>query len=147
MDLNKLSLIFKIIIIAIVYIIIFLALRIMYKDIKGVGKKSRNRNRNRKSLGLEITNAGNNANLRKGAVIPIHGEINIGRKNGNFIVLDDPYASGYHAKILLKNDDCILEDLDSTNGTLLNGNKVVGRKYLNSGDEITIGNTSFKVIG
>ncbi len=145
MDLNKLSLVFKIIIIAIVYIIIFLALRIMYKDIKNGGKKSRNRNR--KSLGLEVTNPGNNANLSKGAVIPIHGEINIGRKNGNFIVLDDPYASGYHARILLKNNDCILEDLNSTNGTLLNGNKVVGRKYLNSGDEIMIGNTSFKVIG
>lgn len=145
MDLNKLSLIFKIIIIAIVYIIIFLALRIMYKDIKGGGKKTRSRNR--KSLGLEITNAGNNRNLRNGSVIPIHGEINIGRKNGNFIVLDDPYASGYHARIFIKNNDCILEDLNSTNGTLLNGNKVSGRKYLNSGDEIRIGNTSFKVIG
>ncbi|NMM62269.1 FHA domain-containing protein [Clostridium sp. P21] len=144
MDLNKLSLIFKIIIIAIVYIIIFLALRIMYKDIKGGGKK--NKRRNRKSFGLEVINAGNNSNLRKGAVIPIHGEISVGRKSGNFIVLDDPYASGYHARIFLKNNDCILEDLNSTNGTLLNGNKLKGRKYLNSGDEITIGNTSFKVI-
>ncbi|AWI07232.1 FHA domain-containing protein [Clostridium drakei] len=145
MDLNKLSLVFKIIIIAIVYIIISLALRIMYKDIKGGDKKDRRRHR--KSLGLEIINAGNNSNLRKGAVIPIHGEINIGRKSGNFIVLDDPYASGYHARIFLKNNDCILEDLNSTNGTLLNGNRVNGRKYLNSGDEIVIGNTSFKVIG
>lgn len=145
MDLNKLSLVFKIIIIAIIYIIIFLALKIMYKDIKGGGKKTRNNNR--KFLGLEVTNAGNNSNLREGAVIPIHGEINIGRKNDNFIVLDDPYASAHHARIFIKNNHCILEDLNSTNGILLNGNKVTGRKYLNSGDEIRIGNTSFKVIG
>ncbi len=145
MDLNKLSLVFKIIIIAIIYIIIFLALKIMYKDIKNGGKKTRNNNR--KSLGLEITNAGKNTNLRKGAVIPINGEITIGRKSGNFLVLDDPYASAYHARIFIKNNDCVVEDLNSTNGTLLNGNKMTGRKYLNSGDEIRIGNTSFKVIG
>lgn len=145
MDLSKLSLIFKIIIIGIIYIIIFLALRIMYKDIKSGGKK--HRTSNRKSFGLEVVNAGNNSNLRKGGVIPVRGEISIGRKHDNLLVLDDPYASGYHARVYMKNNDCILEDLGSTNGTLLNGDKVNGREYLNAGDEIRIGSTSFKVIG
>jgi len=145
MDLSKLSLIFKIIIIGIIYIIIFLALRIMYKDIKNGGKKPRNRNR--KSFGLEIVSSGNNSNLRKGGVIPIRSEITIGRKNDNLLILDDPYASGYHARVYMKNNDCILEDLESTNGTLLNGENVKGRQYLTSGDEIRIGSTSFKVIG
>lgn len=145
MDLSKLSLIFKIIIIAIVYIIIFLALRIMYKDIKNGGRRARAGNR--KSFGLEIIEPGNNANLRRGGVIPIQSEITVGRKNDNLLVLDDPYASGHHARIYVKNNDCIIEDLRSTNGTLLNGLKVEGREYLNSGDEIKIGNTSFRVIG
>ncbi|KZL93281.1 FHA domain-containing protein [Clostridium magnum] len=145
MDLSKLSLIFKIIIIGIIYIIIFLALRIMYKDIKNGGKRPRNKNR--KSFGLEIVSAGNNSNLRKGGVIPIRGEITIGRKNDNLLILDDPYASGYHARVYMKNNDCILEDLGSTNGTLLNDQGVKGRQYLNAGDEIRIGSTSFKVIG
>lgn len=145
MDLSKLSLIFKIIIIAIVYIIIFLALRIMYKDIKNGGRRARAGNR--KSFGLEIVEPGNNANLRRGGVIPIQSEITVGRKNDNLLVLDDPYASGHHARIYVKNNDCIIEDLRSTNGTLLNGLKLEGREYLNSGDEIKIGNTSFRVIG
>lgn len=145
MDLSKLSLIFKIIIIGIIYIIIFLALRIMYKDIKNGGKKPINRNR--KSFGLEIVSAGNNSNLRKGGVIPIRSEITIGRKNDNLLILDDPYASGYHARVYMKNNDCILEDLGSTNGTLLNDQSVKGRQYLTLGDEIRIGSTSFKVIG
>lgn len=145
MDLSKLSLIFKIIIIGIIYIIIFLALRIMYKDIKNGGKKSRNSNK--KSFGLEVVSAGNNSNLRKGGVIPVRGEISIGRKNDNLLILDDPYASGHHARVYMKNNDCILEDLGSTNGTLLNGEKVNGREYLNAGDEIRIGSTAFKVIG
>lgn len=144
MDLSKLSLIFKIIIIGIIYIIIFLALRIMYKDIKNGGKKTRE---NRKAFGLEVVSAGNNSNLRKGGVIPVRGEITIGRKNDNLLILDDPYASSHHARVYIKNNDCILEDLSSTNGTLLNGEKIKGREYLNAGDEIRIGSTSFKVIG
>lgn len=145
MELSKLSIIFKIIIIAIIYIIIFLALRIMYKDIKNGGRRARTGNR--KSFGLEIIEPGNNANLRRGGVIPIQSEITIGRKSDNLLILDDPYASGHHARIYTKNNDCIIEDLRSTNGTLLNGSKVEGREYLNSGDEIKIGNTSFRVIG
>ena len=144
MDLSKLSLIFKIIIIGIIYIIIFLALRIMYKDIKNGGRRARVSNR--KSFGLEIIEPGNNANLRRGGVIPIQGEITIGRKSDNFLVLDDPYSSGYHARVYLKNNDCIIEDLGSTNGTLLNGISLQKREYLNSGDEIKIGNTCFRVI-
>jgi pSer/pThr/pTyr-binding forkhead associated (FHA) protein len=37
--------------------------------------------------------------------------------------------------------------LHSTNGTLLNGTKVNGKTYIKVGDEIRVGNTSFKVIG
>ncbi|MEY7999182.1 FHA domain-containing protein [Clostridium sp. Mt-5] len=145
MDLSKLSMIFKIVIIGIVYIIIFWALRIMYKDIK-VGSR-RPRGVSRKSFGLEVVNPGKNSNLRKGAVIPVRREITVGRKNDNQLILEDPYASGHHARIYVKNGkDCILEDLESTNGTLLNGKKLRGKHYLASGDEIRIGNTSFKVI-
>ncbi|MCI1944521.1 FHA domain-containing protein [Clostridium luticellarii] len=146
MDLSRLSMIFKIVIIGIVYIIIFWALKIMYKDIK-VGSRTARRT-DRKSFGLEVINPGNNSNLRKGAVIPVRREITVGRKNDNQLILEDPYASGHHARIYIKNGkDCILEDLESTNGTLLNGKKLRGKHYLNSGDEVRIGNTSFKVIG
>ncbi|AYD39387.1 FHA domain-containing protein [Clostridium fermenticellae] len=145
MDLSSLSLIFKIVIIAIIYIIIMVALRIMYKDIKNGGRKSKRLTR--RSFGLEIVNPGNNNNLRKGAVIPIRGEISIGRKSNNLLVLDDPYASGYHARVYSRNNAHILEDLHSTNGTLLNGTKVTGKTYIKAGDEVRIGNTSFKVIG
>ncbi|MBA5850715.1 FHA domain-containing protein [Clostridium sp. cel8] len=145
MDLSKLSLIFKIIIIGIVYIIIFWSLRIMYKDIKNGSR--RNKVSNRKSFGLEVISVGSNSNLRKGSVIPIRRGITIGRKSDNILRLEDPYASSHHARLYIKNGkDCIIEDLGSTNGTLLNGKKLNGREYLSSGDEIKIGNTSFRVI-
>jgi pSer/pThr/pTyr-binding forkhead associated (FHA) protein len=142
-DLSKLSVIFKIIIIGIVYIVIFIALRIMYKDIKGGGRKRNTRI----SFGLEIINITSNSNMSKGSVIPIHGEVTIGRKNNNMLVLDDVYVSGYHARVFIRNNEYVLEDLGSTNGTLLNDQSISGKVYLHSGDEIRIGSTIFKVIG
>lgn len=143
MLLGKLSSIFAIIIIAIVYMIIFTALKIMNKDIKSNGRKRTVRH----SVGLEIIEPGNSANLRKGGVIPIQGEISIGRRSGNTFVLDDPYVSSRHARVFVKNNEYIIEDLESTNGTLVNEIKIHGRKYLKSGDIIKIGNTILKFIG
>ena len=143
MLLAKLSPIFTLIIIAIVYMIIFTALRIMNKDIKG-GTRKRSQ---KKAAGLEIIEPGNSYNLKRGGVIPLQGQITIGRKGENLFTLDDPYVSGFHAKIYPKNNDYILEDLNSTNGTIINGEKINGRAYLKVGDTIKIGNTVFKVIG
>ncbi|WP_251860797.1 FHA domain-containing protein [Clostridium sp. Marseille-Q2269] len=145
MDLSKLSLIFKIVIIGIVYIIIFWALKIMYKDMKGGNRKRRPTGR--RTFGLEIIHAINKSELRKGAVIPIRGDITIGRKPDNVLILDDPYVSGHHAKIYSKNTQHIIEDLNSTNGTLLNDKNITGKNQLSPGDLIKIGGTVFKVIG
>jgi len=143
MDLANLSLIFKLVIIAIIYIIIFTALRIMYKDVKGGGKERRSQ---MKTYGLEIMNPGNSENLRRGAVIPVKGVITIGRKPDNMLVLNDPYASSYHARIFMKDEECIIEDLESTNGTILNGERLLGKAFLASGDEISIGSVSLRFI-
>lgn len=143
MDLSNLSLIFKLVIIGIIYIIIFTALRIMYTDVKGGGKAKRSQIR---TYGLEILNPGSSANLRKGAMVPVKGILTIGRKADNVLVLDDPYASSYHARIFLKDEECILEDLESTNGTILNGERLLGKAFLASGDEISIGSVSFRFI-
>lgn len=143
MDLSKLSLIFKIIIIGIVYIIILTALKIMYKDVKNGGKKKVRR----KTLGLEILYCEVPSNLRKGGVVPIQGDITIGRKQDNLIILDDPYVSAHHINIFHRNGEIFVEDLDSTNGTLVNDRRISGTALINSGDEIKVGSTVFKVIG
>lgn len=143
MSLSSLSMVFKIIIITIIYIIIIIALKIMYKDMKSGDRSRRNRMGN---YGLEILNPGNSSNLKKGAVIPVNGVVTIGRKPDNTLILDDPYASSYHAKIYIKNGECIIEDLGSTNGTMLNGEKIKNKEYLLSGDEITIGSVILRFI-
>ncbi|MBC8063085.1 MAG: FHA domain-containing protein [Clostridiaceae bacterium] len=138
-----LGFIMKIAIIGVVYIIIFVALRIMYKDIKNGGKKKVKK----EPFGLEIIKPGKNSNLKSGGVIPIQNNITIGRKEDNMVVLNDEYVSGHHARIYIKNTDYFLEDMNSTNGTRLNSNKLVGKSIIKKGDTISIGTSEFKVIG
>lgn len=143
MDIGKLLRpIFTTVIIGIIYLIIFLSLRIMYKDVKNGDRKRRTR----KTLGLEIISAGQNSNLKRGGVIPVNGKLTIGRKDDNLLVLIDPYVSSHHVKIFLKNTDFIIEDMGSTNGTLLNGERMEGKQLLSAGDEIKVGSAVFKVI-
>lgn len=63
--------------------------------------------------------------------------VTIGRKPHNDIAIDHRAVSGQHATITIMLDEAILEDLGSTNGTLINGEKVYRHK-LADGDKVTI---------
>ena len=58
-----------------------------------------------------------------GSFFPISAETKIGRANDNDIVLNVKTVSGYHCKISIENNQFILKDLGSTNGTKVNGRK------------------------
>ena len=64
--------------------------------------------------------------------------ISIGREEGNTIQLNDERISRYHCKILLDNEHLVLTDLESTNGTKVNGQSCQ-LKILRSGDLILVG--------
>jgi len=139
-----LRLVLRVLIIAVIYIIIFWALRIMYKDIKGQNKKKNSIKR----LGLEVIQIGQgNSILKVGSVVPISTRLTIGRKEDNELILDDQYVSGHHAVVFLKNNDYVIQDLKSTNGVVVNGNILEKPIYINIDDEIAIGEYVFKVIG
>ena len=63
----------------------------------------------------------------------------IGRKRGD-LLLDDPLVSSTHAQIVARNDGWTIQDLGSTNGTLVDG-RLVREAPLRPGSEIAIGNT------
>ena len=62
----------------------------------------------------------------------------MGRKDDNDIRIDNLAVSGHHAKLLTIFDDSFLEDLDSTNGTYVNGRPIT-KHPLKNGDVIVIG--------
>ncbi len=68
--------------------------------------------------------------------------ISIGRKHGNDIQLNDLTVSGRHALIVVMGEHTYVDDLGSTNGTLLNGARVA-KTLIKPGDVIQIGNYQF----
>lgn len=78
---------------------------------------------------------------REGLNIPLDSStLVIGRRRGD-IIINDPLISSTHAKIYPTNEGWFLEDLQSTNGTMVNG-KLTQRAMLHPGMEITIGNST-----
>lgn len=77
----------------------------------------------------------------------IDGVTSFGRRADSTIVLrNDPYVSGSHAQIIGEGDVFKLEDVGSTNGTLLNGERLEANQpiTLSQTDEIVIGGTIFR---
>jgi pSer/pThr/pTyr-binding forkhead associated (FHA) protein len=81
------------------------------------------------------------AGKRKGTNVPLPADkpLIIGRKRGD-LLLDDPLVSGSHAKFIPRPDGWLLQDLGSTNGTLVDG-RLVREELLQPGATIAIGNT------
>jgi predicted component of type VI protein secretion system len=69
----------------------------------------------------------------------------IGRLPDNDIRIDNPAVSGHHALIINILNDSFLEDLNSTNGTYVNG-KIVKKHAMQHGDVITVGHHSLRFI-
>jgi hypothetical protein len=76
-------------------------------------------------------------------VYPLSRRTSIGRTPDNDIQVDTTFISRHHAVLLSNSDHCIVEDLNSTNGVLVNGRRV-GRQILHDGDMVTVGRTEFK---
>jgi hypothetical protein len=76
-------------------------------------------------------------------VYPLGRHTTIGRTPDNDIQVNASYVSRNHAVLLAGTDHCIIEDLNSTNGLLVNGRRVT-REVLHDGDTVTIGKTHFR---
>lgn len=74
------------------------------------------------------------------AVVPLGDEMTIGRAAGCAVPLvEDNFVSQLHARVFRQGDDLWVEDLGSTNGTLVNGRKISAAAPLRRGDRIQVG--------
>ena len=75
-----------------------------------------------------------------GKIYPIDLEdVRLGRDLSNNISISDPEVSRHHARFFIQNDNVFVEDLGSTNGTFLNGERISTPQQLRSGDVVTFG--------
>lgn len=83
---------------------------------------------------------------REGLEIDLPTEqLTIGRSSESGLVIRDDYTSTHHARLMLWNDQWVIQDLDSTNGTFLAGSRVMLPTPVPPGTPVTIGTTSFEL--
>jgi pSer/pThr/pTyr-binding forkhead associated (FHA) protein len=82
--------------------------------------------------------------LPPGDRIDLFGGVTIGRSDEADVKIVDRFASGIHCRIHNRGNGYFVEDMDSTNGTYLNGSDLRGEAPLSDLDEIRIGDTEFR---
>jgi hypothetical protein len=84
--------------------------------------------------------------LEEGEEFPVDSApVTIGRGGQNDLVLaGDEFASARHARVERRGDGLWVQDLDSTNGTYVNGERVAGAERLAPGDVLRVGETDLR---
>lgn len=83
--------------------------------------------------------------LEAGTRFDVFGGVTLGRSGEADISFTDRYASGLHARLYPRGDRYFLEDMNSTNGTLLDGGAVSTEAEVHSGSLVEIGDTAFRL--
>jgi pSer/pThr/pTyr-binding forkhead associated (FHA) protein len=120
----------RILLLALLYLFLFAAIR------AGIGLVSAQRKPPAGAFTLTVVEG---PSALRGVTVPVTGPVVIGRSPGADIVIGDDFISGRHARVNPVGSDAVLEDLGSTNGTELNGQRISRPTSLRPGDKITIG--------
>ncbi len=83
-----------------------------------------------------------------GSAHPLDDQLTLGREEGRAdLALDDPGVSRLHARFALDRGAVVVEDLGSSNGTFVNGERISGTVELAAGDEVQLGATVLSIEG
>ncbi len=141
--------ILKVLFLALLYLFIARAIRVIYLDLVGPRAPRRSapastpapKRKRAQPRELVVTEADGASRTYPMTQEPLQ----IGRSDTCQVVLADTYASQMHARVYPKDGEWFVEDLGSTNGTYLNRVKVSHPSAVGAGDEIRIGKTSLEV--
>lgn len=126
----------KLLLLALLYLFLFAAVR------AGIGRVAVAGPAGVRALALRVTEGPREL---RGTRVTLTGPVVIGRSPDADIVIADDFVSSRHARVVPSGEDVVLEDLGSTNGTVLNGALLGAPAELSSGDEITLGTVRLRV--
>jgi pSer/pThr/pTyr-binding forkhead associated (FHA) protein len=82
--------------------------------------------------------------LDPGERFDLFGGLSIGRSPDADVRIEDRFASGIHARVYSRGSTYYVEDMNSTNGTYINGERLSGEAPLGDLDEVRIGDSEFR---
>lgn len=125
----------RIVLVILLYVFLFAAMRTGIGLVRG----------QRKDAAIWSIDVEKGVSALRGLHVDMLGPVVIGRSPSSDIVIDEPYVSATHARFTLQGPALVLEDLNSTNGTMVNGNLIDHPVTLREGDEVQVGDTIMRV--
>lgn len=143
----------KYIFIAVLYLFFFRVLRAVWTELRDPGPAPRHDHNPEPETAPPVARAESVHRVTfleppdlAGRSYTIDNEITVGRASSCTIPLKgDTFASSVHARIYRRDRECYVEDMGSTNGTLLNGQKVTSPVALRGGDRLKIGHSTMEL--
>jgi FHA domain-containing protein len=136
--------------IAVLYLFLLWIARAAFRDLRGTAWPGPNQTGFHAALESESVSEDawliveEGGGLEPGERYDLFGGLSIGRSPDADIRVEDRYASGIHARVFNRGGDYRVEDMNSTNGTLLNTAELQGEAELREGDLIRIGDTELR---
>lgn len=143
LSLNVIILLLRIAVVFLLYFFLWQVLRVVSNDLRNSAAPSTVQPNPYGQL--VVTNAGQTG-LPVGKAFPLSPVTTIGRSTESDIALNDNFMSAEHARLELRGDEWVLEDLHSTNGTFVNGFEVRDATTINDGDTIRVGRVELKLV-
>ena len=129
----------RLLFLALLYLFLFQIVRALVRDLRAATQSAA------AELGRLHVLASPSGDPPVGVAFSLDAITSLGRDVNNSIVVDDPFASTEHAVLTFRGRDWYVEDLGSTNGTYVNGNRVDGVAPLGYGDELQIGQVRLRL--
>jgi hypothetical protein len=129
----------RLLFLALLYLFLFGVARALLRDLRAAAREPI------AELGRLVVVASPAGEPVAGTTLRLDAITTIGRDVNNAIVVDDQFASAEHAVLTYRGRTWYVEDLDSTNGTFVNGARVEGVAPLGYGDELQIGQVRLRL--
>lgn len=125
--------------VALLYVFLFVVVRALWRDLRsGIAAAGQ-------ALGRLVVIAAPEGNPPAGTSFDLDAVNSIGRDVNNSIAIEDTFVSAEHALLTFRGRAWYVEDRGSTNGTWVNGERVVDYLPLGYGDEVQVGQVRLRL--
>ncbi len=139
-------LLLRVIFIFLLYFFIFQVVRVISRELRADAAHAAGIGAPERFAGLLLVTDPGESNLKKGDTFELQAVTVVGRHPRATIVVDSAFMSSEHAQIAWNQDRWWLTDLNSTNGTFVNGSQIRVATGLRFGDNLEIGGVTFQLV-